>query len=132
MMMMMMITMMMMMMLMVVVPRMLMIMMIVMKELVMLMTMTKAMRMVMYPILGMKPFGTSEIAVVQRKNFASGKKRGDTHRKMGYPREGYFFFLSSYTLHSLLSPPLGNTLNSRITVMSILLITIIIIVRLWS
>ena len=48
----------------------------------------KAMRMVMYPILGTKPFGTSEIAVVQRKNFASGMKRGDTHRKRGYPREG--------------------------------------------
>ena len=112
MMMMMMITMMMMMMLIVVVPRMLMIMMIVMKELVMLMTMTKAMRMVMYPILGTKPFGTSEIAVVQRKNFASGKKRGDTHRKMGYPREGYFF-LSSYTLHSLLSPPLRKHFEQR-------------------
>ena len=124
-MMMMMITMMMMMMLMVVVPRLLMIMMIVMKELVMLMTMTKAMRMVMYPILGTKPFGTSEIAVVQRKNFASGKKRGDT-------RERDNVFLSSYTLHSLLLPPLGNTFNSRITVMSILLITIIVIVRLRS
>ena len=49
------------------------------------MTMTKAMRIVMYPILGTKPFGPSEIAVVQRNNFASGKKRVDTHRKMGYP-----------------------------------------------
>ena len=87
MMMMMMITMMMMMMLMVVVPRMLMIMMIVMKELVMLMTITKAMRMVMYPILGTKPFGTSEIAVVQRKNFAIGKKRGDTRE-----RDNFFFY----------------------------------------
>ena len=94
-----------MMMLIVVVPRMLMIMMIVMKELVMLMTMTKAMRMVMYPILGTKPFGTSEIAVVQRKNFASGKKRGDTHRKMGYPREGYIFFYHHIPCTAYYRPP---------------------------
>ena len=97
--MMMMMTMMMMMMLMVVVLRMLMIMMIVMKELVMLMTMTKAMRMVMYPILGTKPFGSSEVAVVQRKNFARGYPQ-----KEGIPMRGIICFIIIYLAQPIIPP----------------------------
>ena len=38
----------------------------------------------MYPVLGTKPFGSSEIAVVQRKNFVSGNKEG-------IPKRGIIF-----------------------------------------